>query len=153
MIEMHGGTVEARSDGLAKGSEFLIRLPTVEAPPLAVESIPRADADVALGRKILVVDDNADAAQSLAMLLRLRGHEVQVALGGTEALEMADANMPELLFLDIGMPDIDGYEVARRLRSRFNSAMTLVALTGWGTEQDRRRSRDAGFNHHLTKPV
>src|SRR5262245_19418383 len=153
LIEMHGGTVEARSEGLGTGSEFEIRLPLAAAPPQAERPMPRADADVGLGRKILVVDDNADAAESLAVLLRLRGHEVQVALGGNEALEMADANMPELLFLDIGMPDIDGYEVARRLRSRFNSAMTLVALTGWGTEQDRRRSRDAGFNHHLTKPV
>jgi signal transduction histidine kinase/CheY-like chemotaxis protein len=153
LIEMHGGTVEARSDGLGKGSEFLVRLPAVEAPPPAEKPIPRADADVALGRKILVVDDNADAAQSLAVLLRLRGHDVQVALGGAEALEIADANVPELVFLDIGMPDIDGYEVARRLRSRFNSGMTLVALTGWGTEQDQRRSREAGFDHHLTKPV
>jgi signal transduction histidine kinase/ActR/RegA family two-component response regulator len=153
LIEMHGGTVEARSEGLGKGSEFLIRLPTVEGPLLPEEPLTTADVGAALGRKILVVDDNADAAESLAVLLRLRGHEVQVALGGTEALEMADANMPELVFLDIGMPDIDGYEVARRLRSRFNSGMTLVALTGWGTEQDRRRSRDAGFDHHLTKPV
>lgn len=153
LIEMHGGTVEARSQGLGKGSEFLIRLRSAEAPPQAEAPLSRKAVDVALGRKILVVDDNADAAESLAVLLRLRGHEVQVALGGNEALEMADANMPELVFLDIGMPDIDGYEVARRLRSRFNSGMTLVALTGWGTEQDRRRSSDAGFDHHLTKPV
>jgi DNA-binding response OmpR family regulator len=106
-----------------------------------------------VGRKVLVVDDNADAAQSLAVLLRLRGHEVQVALGGAEALQMVNVNLPELVFLDIGMPDIDGYEVARRLRSQLNSGVTLVALTGWGTEQDRRRSREAGFDHHLTKPV
>src|SRR6478672_4100835 len=85
--------------------------------------------------------------------LRLRGHEVQVALGGAEALQMVNVNLPELVFLDIGMPDIDGYEVARRLRLQFNSGLTLVALTGWGTEQDRRRSREAGFDHHLTKPV
>ncbi len=150
---MHGGTVEARSDGLGKGSEFLIRLPTAFAPLRSEEPFATADASVALGRKILVVDDNADAAQSLAVLLRLRGHEVQVALGGAEALQMANDNVPELVFLDIGMPDIDGYEVARRLRSKFNSGLTLVALTGWGTEQDRLRSREAGFDHHLTKPV
>jgi len=153
LIAMHGGTVEARSDGLGKGSEFVVRLPTIKAPLKAEEPLQLSDVGAVLGRKILVVDDNADAAESLAMLLRLRGHEVQVALGGAEALQMTDDNVPELVFLDIGMPDIDGYEVARRLRSRFNSEMTLVALTGWGAEQDRRRSREAGFDHHLTKPV
>jgi CheY-like chemotaxis protein len=117
------------------------------------EPLPSVDASAALARRILVVDDNTDAAQSLAVLLRLRGHEVQVALGGAEALRMVADCLPELVFLDIGMPDIDGYEVARRLRSRFNSELTLVALTGWGTEQDRRKSREAGFDHHLTKPV
>jgi signal transduction histidine kinase/DNA-binding NarL/FixJ family response regulator len=153
LISMHGGTVEARSDGLGKGSEFLIRLPTALAPLQSEEPLSTIDAGLPVGRKVLVVDDNADAAQSLAVLLRLRGHEVQVALGGAEALQMVNVNLPELVFLDIGMPDIDGYEVARRLRSQFNSELTLVALTGWGTEQDRRRSREAGFDHHLTKPV
>jgi CheY-like chemotaxis protein len=153
LIGMHGGVVEARSDGLGKGSEFFIRLPTAFAPLQPEEPMSSADAGAPAVRKILVVDDNADAAQSLAVLLRLRGHEVQVALGGAEALQAANESMPELVLLDIGMPDIDGYEVARRLRSRFNSGLTLVALTGWGTEQDRRRSREAGFDHHLTKPV
>ncbi len=153
LIGMHGGAVEARSDGLGKGSEFLIRLPTVSAPLQPEQPLATEDAVVALGRKVLVVDDNADAAQSLAVLLRLRGHEVHVALGGAEALQMVSLSVPELVFLDIGMPDIDGYEVARRLRSQFHAGLTIVALTGWGTEQDRRRSREAGFDHHLTKPV
>src|SRR5262249_27020736 len=94
------------------------------------------------------------AAQSLATLLKLRGHEVQVAFGGREALAVARAESPELIFLDIGMPDIDGYEVARQLRAEFDGeVMSLIALTGWGTEQDRSRSKAAGFDFHLTKPV
>ena len=124
------------------------------APLQGEEPLPRVDAGVVAGRKILVVDDNADAAQSLAILLRLRGHEVQVALGGAEALQMVDDNLPELVFLDIGMPDIDGYEVARLLRAELDGdTMGLIAVTGWGTEQDRIRSKEAGFDFHLTKPV
>jgi len=153
LIGMHGGTTEARSDGLGKGSEFIVRIPVALPPLQPGEPLAPVDYGATIVRRILIVDDNADAAQSLAVLLRLRGHEVQVALGGAEAIEITEATIPELVFLDIGMPDIDGYEVARRLRSRFSSSMTLVALTGWGTEQDQRRSREAGFDHHLTKPV
>lgn len=104
--------------------------------------------------RILIVDDNADAADSLAVLLRLQGHEVTVAHDGLAALDIARANRPALILLDIGMPDMDGYEVARRLRGMAGLEHTvLAALTGWGQQEDRRRSRAAGFDHHLIKPL
>jgi signal transduction histidine kinase/ActR/RegA family two-component response regulator len=157
LINIHGGTIEARSEGVGKGSEFVVRLPVAKAP--AAAEVADGDPSLALrvgvpdGRRILIVDDNADAAQSLATLLKLRGHEVRVAFGGAQALRMIDEASPEWIFLDIGMPDVDGYEVARRLRGRGECDFVLVALTGWGTEQDRQRTREAGFDHHLTKPV
>jgi CheY-like chemotaxis protein len=152
LVEMHGGTVEAHSAGVGQGSQFSIRV------PLAVGSddAPAAEPDIALPtgkRRILVVDDNVDAAQSLALLLRLRGHEVQVAFGGEAALTCVQSSKPELVFLDIGMPGMDGYQVARRLRADFDPALRLIAVTGWGTDHDRKRSREAGFDWHLTKPV
>jgi CheY-like chemotaxis protein len=104
-------------------------------------------------RRVLVVDDNADAADSLAMLLEVRGDAVRIAYDGLEALEAADAFKPEVVLLDIGMPKLSGYDVARRLRESFGDAMLIVAITGWGQEDDRQRARDAGFNHHFTKPV
>jgi signal transduction histidine kinase/CheY-like chemotaxis protein len=153
LVEMHGGAVEVTSGGLGQGSEFVVRLPRVAARPLD-KSAPDEPAEVATtSQRILVVDDNADAASSLAVLLRLRGHIVQVAMGGAEALAAVRAQRPELVFLDIGMPGMDGYEVARQLRAEFDSSLILIALTGWGTDQDRERSREAGFDYHLTKPV
>jgi len=155
LVEMHGGTIEAHSSGSAQGSEFVVRLPVIVCEDEQQPAEGR-DEQGAPGqqRRILVVDDNADAAQSLAMLLTLRGHEVQVALGGREALASARSSPPELVFLDIGMPEIDGYEVARQLRAQFDGdTMGLIAVTGWGTEQDRQRSKEAGFDFHLTKPV
>ena len=105
-------------------------------------------------RRVLVVDDNVDAAESLALLLRMAGHEVRVAHDGLAALAAAEADPPDLVFLDIGMPVMDGYEVARRLRRRPGlEDLLLVAMTGWSQEEDRRRSREAGFGHHLVKPV
>ena len=152
LVELHGGAIAAQSEGPGKGSEFLIRMPyretSSDTPPAAVITPGKGPR-----RRILVVDDNVDAAQSLAMLLRLRGHDVRTAFDGPEALEVAKKDGAELVFLDIGMPVMDGYEVARRLREQFGSELTIIALTGWGTEQDRQRTRDAGFNHHLTKPV
>lgn len=157
LVEMHGGTVEARSDGLNRGSEFLVRLPL--APPVerwghAAEDEPHARHRAVKGRKILVVDDNEDAARALAMLLRYSGNEVRTALDGPTALELAVTFGPELILLDLGMPGMDGCEVARRIRQTPElGAVRLVALTGWGQEDDRLRTRDAGFDHHLVKPV
>jgi PAS domain S-box-containing protein len=157
LVEMHDGTVEARSEGLGKGSEFVVRLP-ISAQPRA-EDHEREVGRRGLqplspsGYRLLIVDDNQDAANSLAALLRLQGHEVRVAFSGIAALEIAKTYAPDLVFLDIGMPSMDGYEVARQLRQQPGlEDSILVALTGWGQREDRRRTAEAGFNHHLVKP-
>lgn len=155
LVELHGGHIEADSGGKNQGSRFTVYLPSVSAAPPA-KAVPvssPAASEAGPSRQILVVDDNIDAARSLAMLLRLRGHDVALAFGGEEALAAVRQRQPELIFLDIGMPGMDGLEVARRLRAEFDTTMVLVALTGWGTEQDRQKSREAGFDRHLTKPV
>lgn len=155
LVEMHEGKVEAYSEGLGKGAAFVVTLPllvedqntTEEPSPVLVEP------DLSGGHRLLVVDDNQDAAASLALLLRLQGHEVQVANDGATALEIASLFKPELIFLDIGMPGLDGYEVARRIRRTPGlDGTVLAALTGWGQQEDRRRSAEAGFDHHLVKP-
>jgi PAS domain S-box-containing protein len=157
LVELHGGRVEAASAGPGRGSEFVVRLPALpEEPagaPTAAETAETAPAPRSALR-ILVVDDNVDAADSLTMLLQLAGHEVRTAHDGPTALLIAQAFHPEVVLLDIGMPGMDGYEVARRLRQQpQGQAAHLVALTGWGQETDRRRSTEAGFDYHLVKPV
>ena len=156
LVEMHGGAVEARSAGLGKGSEFTVRLPlSTGTAQTATGSEPGLDAPLVSpsGHRLLVVDDNQDAADSLAMLLRLQGHEVRVAHSGPAALEMTKGYAPDVVFLDIGMPGMDGYEVARRLRQTPGLETTvLAALTGWGQQEDRRRTAEAGFDYHLVKP-
>ncbi len=150
LAELHGGTVEARSEGPGKGSEFIVRLParvTAEPPaaPAAATGPPRA-------RRILLVEDNYDSAELLAEFLASLGHDVAVAHDGPAALDAAARVHPEIVLLDIGLPGMDGYEVGRRLRASDPQAPVLVALTGYGQEEDRSRSRNAGFAHHLTKP-
>ncbi|MFK3741199.1 PAS domain-containing hybrid sensor histidine kinase/response regulator [Massilia sp. TN1-12] len=158
LVELHGGTVRAASPGPGQGSTFTIRL------PLAVQGLPPAGAedDAPMPQdghgprrlRVLVADDNADAARILAGLLELEGHEVRIAADGVEALDAAAAFLPQLAFLDIGMPRMDGYETARRLRAMPQlAALTLVALTGWGAAEDRARSQAAGFDRHLLKPA
>jgi PAS domain S-box-containing protein len=154
LVGMHQGTVEAHSDGLGTGSEFVVRLPLASQENAEPEAQDKGVQQQTPRRRVLVVDDNVDAADSLAMLLRLGGHEVQVAHGGPAALEMVNDYRPEIAFLDIGMPGMDGYEVARRLREQPGlEGAVLVALTGWGQDEDKRRSNEAGFNQHLVKPV
>jgi PAS domain S-box-containing protein len=157
LVEMHGGTVEAHSEGPGRGTEIVVRLPArVEAEPTAMAAPAAAEGDgEAARRRVLVVDDNEDSADSLALLLELKGHEVRVALDGPAALATAHAFQPEVVLLDIGLPGMDGYEVARRLRAERagEGGLLLVALTGYGQDEDRRRSREAGFDHHLVKPV
>ena len=157
LVELHGGTVEAHSRGLGQGSEFVVRLPALDgeraAPPGGTEA-PHAPTAALSSRRVLVVDDNEDAAESLAVLLRMQGQDVQVASNGPAALELAEAFRPQVVFLDIGMPGMDGYEVARRLRALPQLGdVVLIAQTGWGQEDDRRLSREAGFDEHLVKPT
>jgi PAS domain S-box-containing protein len=157
LVELHQGTVEAHSAGLGQGSEFVVRLPLLAEPqpvPDEKQNGSRGPAAASTGHRLLVVDDNEDSAVSLAMLLRLQGHEVRVAHSGPAALDLAASYRPDLIFLDIGMPGMDGYEVARRIRQTPDlTPVVLAALTGWGQKEDRRRTAEAGFDHHLVKPV
>jgi CheY-like chemotaxis protein len=156
LVKMHGGSVTAYSEGVGKGSEFTVRLPALPETPAAARD-PKKEAEEPSPlpcRRILVVDDNVDAAESLATVLRLQGQYVREAHDGAAALQVARDYRPEVVFLDIGMPRMDGYEVARRLRQEPGMEGTVVvALTGWGQEEDRRRSQEAGFDHHFVKPV
>jgi len=152
LVTMHGGTVEARSDGPGLGSEFIVRLPRRVEASAAQEQSRRIRPLPA--RRILIVDDSRDGGESMAMLLRVLGAEVALAHSGRHALECVDAFKPDVVLLDIGMPGMDGYEVARRIRANpANRNMSLIALTGWGQDEDRRRSVAAGFDHHLVKPA
>jgi PAS domain S-box-containing protein len=156
LVEMHGGAVQARSEGLGHGSEFIVSLPLVDDPHETAGGGGDDSPQLAPApqHRLLVVDDNRDAAVSLAMLLRLQGHHVRVAHDGAAALEIARTFRPHMILLDLGMPVMDGYEVARQIRQHAELVhVALVALTGWGTGEDRRRSAAAGFNHHLVKPV
>jgi len=176
LVQMHGGDVSATSGGPGMGSEFVIRLPRlrdeeerveVEEPPVAADDAAPPVPDMAavvtplvtasaaqMVRRILIADDNNDALESLATLLQLSGHEVYTATNGGTALQSVERHLPEVVLLDIGMPLLDGYEVARRIRAQpWGQRITLVALTGWGQDSDRRRSREAGFDSHLVKPL
>ncbi len=154
LVALHGGTIEAASQGKGKGSTFTVRLPLAVASRAAEVIEASATADPRTGRRVLVVDDNIDGAESLAMLLELSGHVATTAEDGFVALERAREIEPEVIFLDLGLPGIDGYEVARRLRADPRTARAvIVALTGWGSDEDRVKTREAGFDLHLTKPV
>jgi PAS domain S-box-containing protein len=157
LVELHGGRVEAHSAGPGRGSVFVVRLPLLEGGETKddVRGRPEQKPGGEMARRrVLVVDDNVDAADGLAMLLRLEGQDVQVAYDGASALASAEADPPSLAFLDLGMPMMDGYELARAFRARPALAgVVLVALTGWGQPEDRQRTREAGFDYHLVKPV
>ena len=154
LVELHGGRVAAHSS-LGHGSEFVVHLPVV-VPSVAAAAPGAADATAPTqpSLRVLVVDDNVDMAESLAMLMQADGHVVHTAHSGTGAVSAATDYRPDVVLLDIGLPEIDGFEVARRIRSDpSHHAMVLVALTGYGQDADRQRSREAGFDHHLVKPV
>jgi two-component system, chemotaxis family, CheB/CheR fusion protein len=155
LVELHGGSMEVHSPGAGQGSEFVVRLPIlVEAPQLPSPGPASSELNTEPSRRILVVDDNEDSAESLTILLSLAGHETHTAYDGPQAMEAAATFRPDVILLDIGLPKLNGYEVARKIREQpWGQTMVLVALTGWGQEEDRRRSREAGFDHHLTKPV
>ncbi len=156
LVDMHGGVVEVRSEGRHRGSEFIVRLPLQDMasasspsnhePP--VTTTPKAQ------RKVLIVDDNQDAARLLSLIVKMLGNEVRVAGNGEEALKVAAEFVPEVILMDIGMPRMNGYEAARRIRQEpWGRSMMLVALTGWGQDEDKQKTREAGFDVHLVKPA
>ena len=157
LVELHGGEISATSLGVDQGSEFTVRLPLLDARAVAGQATAGAgkvEPAAPIRRNILIADDNQDALESLALMLRMEGHEVHCASDGEEALLLAGQRRPEIVVLDVGMPKLDGCEVARRIRAEtWGRDAVLVALTGWGQEIDRRRSREAGFDMHLVKPV
>jgi PAS domain S-box-containing protein len=153
LVELHKGRVEARSEGVSRGAEFVVRLPIVEdaSVPLREHEQPAVTQS---SHRILIVDDNRDGANSLAMVLRLMGNDTATAYDGQEGLEVAERLRPDVVLLDIGLPKLNGYEAARRIREQpWGKHPVLIAVTGWGQDEDRRRSHDAGFDHHLVKPV
>ncbi|OGA77733.1 MAG: hypothetical protein A3G81_29570 [Betaproteobacteria bacterium RIFCSPLOWO2_12_FULL_65_14] len=154
LVEMHGGSVAASSGGAGQGSEFSVRLPLARGSADSADPQPQQpETPVRAARKrLLVVDDNVDAAETIARLLRLAGYEAECVYDGPSALQAVERNKPDIVVLDIGLPGMDGYEVARRLRARFRR-LPLIAVTGYGQDSDRKRSEQAGFDHHFTKPV
>ena len=152
LTEMHGGSIEANSDGAGKGSEFVVRLPIESRPTFAPQPAPLTEVET--HHRILIVDDNRDSADSLAMLLELTGNKTYMAHDGIEAVEAIEKHRPEVVLLDIGLPKLDGHEVCRRVREQpWGKNIVVIALTGWGQDDDRRKSQEAGFNGHLVKPV
>jgi CheY-like chemotaxis protein len=157
LVRLHGGTVEVRSEGPGCGSEFLVHLPSSIIVPSAVAPRTGGVAELAAKRSratLLIVDDNRDAAETLGTVLRFGGYDVTTVFSGTEALACAARIRPDVIVLDIGMPEMDGYEIARRMRlEAWGRHAFLIALTGWGQEVDKETARAAGFDRHLTKPT
>jgi CheY-like chemotaxis protein len=154
LVELHGGTISAQSNGVGKGSTFLVRLPL--ATTLEMQAVPEISGKwPSLGtRRVLVADDNPDSLESLALVLQLRGNDVRTATDGAAAVTEAETFRPEVILLDIGMPQMNGYDACRKIRQlEWGRSALLIALTGWGQNEDRERSREAGFDYHLVKPV
>jgi CheY-like chemotaxis protein len=153
LVELHGGTVEAHSTGPGHGSEFVLKLPIVVAAPEVAETAPEPQ-PICAPLRIVVADDNEDAAESVTLLLRMAGHEVHTAFDGEAAVRSVETHLPQVALLDIGMPKLNGYDVARRIRTHaWGKQVYLVALTGWGQADDKRRAEEAGFDAHLVKPI
>jgi CheY-like chemotaxis protein len=154
ITQLHGGNVEAHSDGEGRGSEFVVHLPLARARPEAGKSRRDRRAGATNHRRILIADDNIDAASTLGAMLELMGHEVMTAGDGADAVDKAAAFKPEIVFLDVGMPRMNGYDACEAIRKiPGGNRMTIIALTGWGQESHKQRSREAGFDRHLVKPV
>jgi len=152
LVAQHGGRVQARSEGVGRGSEFVVTLPRV--PVVAAPSATLLPSSPALRRlRILLIEDNADARDMLKMGLELTGHRVDVAADGAQGIERAVTDRPDVAIVDLGLPGIDGFTVARELRTKLGPDLRIVALTGYGQSEDRRRTREAGFNVHITKPA
>ena len=156
LVELHGGTITVQSDGSGKGSEFVVRVPMAASPPAQPETIDKQKPATEEGPpiRILVVDDHPDSADSLGLLLKLLGNDVRIVHDGLAAVEVANEFEPRVVLLDIGLPTLNGYEAAQRIRQQpWGNQAVLIAVTGWGQEVDRQRSKQAGFDHHLVKPV
>jgi CheY-like chemotaxis protein len=153
IVLLHGGNIEARSAGVGQGSEFIVRLPAPQSAAASASEAPARPQTRIAGQRILVVDDNVDAAESLAALLRTRGQVVSVVHNGQDALAQALEQRPDVVLLDIGLPGMNGYEVASALRRQTGGGPALVAITGYGQDADARRAAEAGFDRHLVKPV
>jgi CheY-like chemotaxis protein len=154
LVEMLHGTITAASEGLGKGSEFTVRLPAVTTPRVEPAKVSAPSVQRRRHARILVVDDNVDSARGLARLLKLLGHDIRTATDGPAALSEAIEFQPDAVLLDIGLPGMDGYSVARELRKHEACAdSVIVAITGYGQDEDRKRCREAGFNFHLVKPI
>ena len=151
LLELHGGSISVRSQGIGHGSTFSVRIPLTapQAERVAAKAPPHK---TAASCRVLIADDNVDAAEMMRLMLEFKGHDIRIANDGAEAVEMADAFRPVIAFLDIGMPRMDGYETARRIRQSIGDDIVLVALTGWGQDEDKRLAREAGFDLHITKP-
>jgi CheY-like chemotaxis protein len=151
---MHGGSIEARSAGEDQGSEFVVQLPVIDKPVVVSSTVSEVAPQSSSQRRVLIVDDNIDSADSLAMLLEITGNQTYLAHDGLEAIESIEKYRPEVVLLDIGLPELDGHEVCRRVREQpWGKDIRIIALTGWGQDDDRRKSEEAGFNGHLVKPV
>jgi CheY-like chemotaxis protein len=154
LVEMHGGHVRASSDGAGRGSEFILGFPLLAAAPAAASATTAVAKHGGVTRRVLIADDNVDAAEGLRRLLELQRHQVEVVHDGEAAFAALSRSEPEVILLDIGLPGLDGLEVARRIRARGGASRPLlVAVTGLGRDEDRRRSAAAGFDHHLVKPI
>ena len=154
LVQMHGGTIEAKSEGEGKGSEFVVRLPAVVAPMKPQELEMEEKKPVKSSRRILVVDDNRDGANTLTMMLKILGNDTRTAYDGQAGVDLAEQFRPDVILLDIGLPKLNGHEACRRIREQpWGTGILMIAVTGWGQDEDRRRSQEAGFDHHLVKPV
>jgi CheY-like chemotaxis protein len=154
LVELHGGTISVQSDGRGCGSEFVVRLPVLVESGRDEKQTATSRSVAETPRRILITDDNRDAARSLALLLQYSGHTVEMAYDGRQAIEKAGFWRPDVMLLDLGMPEMNGYDVCRAIRqTAWGKDISIVALTGWGQEQDRQNTREAGFDAHLVKPV
>ncbi len=154
LVELHGGTVQAESQGLGKGSTFTVRLPLVEERMASPTPTPANSGSGSPPRKILVVDDNRDSANTLALLMKLSGSQTATAYDGLEAVEVSQSFQPDVILLDLGLPNMNGFDACRAIRQRDGfDHVKIIALTGWGQEEDRRKTKEAGFDGHLVKPV